>query len=73
MKNREHIVGRVHAVNRPSLRLRGDAGTQWSLHKVHLLPRLDVVHVDGDEVIPVRPVVLVHEAQSVEQLVDHSG
>ena len=71
MKDREHIVGRVHAVNRPSLR--GDTSDQWSLHKVHLPPRLNVGHVDRDEVIPVRPVVLVHEAESVEQLVDHSG
>ena len=71
MKDREHIVGRVHAVNRPSLM--GDAGTLWSSHKVHILPRLDIVPVDRDKLVPVWPVVLVQEAQSVEQLVDHSG
>ena len=38
--------------------------------KVLLLPKLDVVGVDRDEVVPVRPRVLVHEAESVEQLVD---
>ena len=39
--------------------------------KVLLLPKLDVVGVDRDEVVPVRPGVLVHEAKSVKQLVDH--
>ena len=38
--------------------------------KVLLLPKLDVVGVDRDEVVPVRPGVLVHEAESVKQLVD---
>ena len=40
--------------------------------KVLLLPKLDVVGVDRDEVVPVRPGVLVHEAESVKQLVDRS-
>ena len=40
--------------------------------KVLLLPKLDVVGVNRDEVIPVRPCVLVHEAESVEELVDWS-
>ena len=40
--------------------------------KVLLLPKLDVVGVDRDEVVPVRPCVLVHEAKSVDQLVDWS-
>ena len=40
--------------------------------KVLLLPKLDVVEVDRDEVVPVRPRVLVHEAESVKQLVDRS-
>ena len=38
--------------------------------KVLLLPKLDVVGVDRDEVVPVRPRVLVHEAESVKQLMD---
>ena len=37
--------------------------------KVLLLPKLDVVGVDRDEVVPVRPRVLVHKAESVKQLV----
>ena len=38
--------------------------------KVLLLPKLDVVEVDRDEVVPVRPCVLVHKAKSVKQLMD---
>ena len=70
MHEREHIIGSVPRVNRPPLK--DVAGAMWSLLKVLLLPRLDVVHVDRDEVVPVRPCVLVHEAESVKQLVDRS-
>ena len=37
--------------------------------KVLLLSKLDVVGINRDEVIPVWPRVLVHEAKSVKQLV----
>ena len=66
MQEREHIIGSVPGVNRPLLK--EVAGAVRSLLKVLLLPRLDVVNVDRDEVVPVRPGVLVLE--SVEQLVD---
>ena len=68
MQEREHIIGSVPGVNRPLLK--EVAGAVRSLLKVLLLPKLDVVGVDRDEVVPVRPRVLVHEAESVKQLVD---
>ena len=46
------------------------SGALRSLFKILFLPSLDVVIVDRDEIVPVRPRVLVHEAESVEQLVD---
>ena len=70
MQEREHIIGSVPGVHRPLLK--EVAGAVRSLLKVLLLPKLDVVHVDGYEVVPVRPRVLVHEAKSVDQLVDCS-
>ena len=66
----KHIVGRVLAIHRSLLK--EVAGTRRSLLKVLLLSRLDVVIVDRDEVVPVRPRVLMHKAESVDQLVDWS-
>ena len=40
------------------------------LQKVPLLAGLNVVGVDGDEAVPVRPRVLVHKAEGVQKLVD---
>ena len=71
MQEGEHIVGRVLAIHRSLLK--EVAGAVRSLLKVLLLSRLDVVIVDRDEVVPVRPRVLVDEAESVEQLVDWLG
>ena len=68
MQEGKHIVGRVLRVHRSLLK--EVAGAVRSLLKVLLLSRLDVVIVDRDEVVPVRPCVLVHKAESVEQLVD---
>ena len=68
MQEGKHIVGRVLAIHRSLLK--EVAGAVRSLLKVLLLSRLDVVKVDRDEVVPVRPRVLVNEAKSVEQLVD---
>ena len=45
----------------------------WSFLKIEHFPRLDIVPVDQDVLVPVWPVVLVLEAQSVEQFVDCSG
>ena len=39
------------------------------LEEVELHPRLDVVEVDGDVAVPVRPALLVPEARGVHQLV----
>ena len=71
MQERAHIIGSVPGVNRPLLK--EVAGAVWSLLKVLLLSRFDVVIVDRDEVVPVRPRVLVDEAESVEQLMDWLG
>ena len=68
MQEGEHIIGSVPGVNRPLLK--EVASALQSLLKVLLLPRLDVVNVNRDEVIPVRPGVLVYKAESVEQSVD---
>ena len=43
-----------------------------SFLKVFLFARHNVFKVDGDEVVPVWPSVLMHEAQSVKQLMDWS-
>ena len=40
------------------------------LLKVSLLAGHNVVGVDGDEVVPVRPRMLVHKAEGVQKLVD---
>ena len=66
----EYIIRRVPAIHRSFLK--EVSGAFRSLLKVLLLPRLDVVHVDRDEVVPVRPRVLVHEAESVKQFVNRA-
>ena len=68
MQEGEHVIGSIPRVNRPLLK--EVASAVRSLLKVLLLSRIDVVKVDRDEVVPVRPRVLVHKAESVEQLVD---
>ena len=71
MKNREHVVGCVLDINRPLVM--GFACTMWSFLKIELFPRFDIVPGDQDVLVPVWPVVLVLETQSVEQFVDCSG
>ena len=65
----ENIIWSVVAVDRPLFK-EVTADALQSLLKVLLLPRLDVVKVYRDEVVPVRPGVLMHEAKSVKQLMD---
>ena len=67
MKQGKDIVRRVLAVD--ITLLKEITGAMLSYLKVLLLPKLDVVGVDRDEVVPVRPRVFVHEPESVEQLV----
>ena len=62
MQEGKHIIGRVLSVHRSRTLLKERAGTRRSLFKVLLLSRLDVVTVDRDEVVPVRPRVLVDES-----------
>ena len=50
----------------------GFACTMWSFVKIGLFPRFDIVPVDRDVLVPVWPVVLVLEAQSVEQFVNRA-
>ena len=68
MKQGKDIVRRVLAVD--ITLLKEITGAMLSYLKVLLLPKLDVVGVDRDEVVHVRPGVLVHEAESVKQLMD---
>ena len=57
MQEGEHVVGRVPAINRPFLE--EVAGSLCSLLKVHLFPRLNIVRVDRNELVPVGSCVLV--------------
>ena len=70
MKQGKDIIRRVLAVD--ITLLKEITGAMLSYLKVLLLPKLDVVGVDRDEVVPVRPRVLVHKAESVEQFVNRA-
>ena len=70
MQEGEDIVWGVHGIH----------GVFWkevtvalrTLLKVHLLSRLDIVKVDGDKAVPVRPCVLVDKSKSMDQFVNWS-
>ena len=70
MQEGEQVVRGVHRIH----------GVFWkevavalrSLLKVSLLSCLDIVKVDGDKTVPVRPCMLVDKAESMDQLVDWS-
>ena len=70
MQEGEHVVRGVHRIH----------GVFWkevtvalsSLPKVSLLSCLDIVKVDGDKAVSVRPCMLVDKAQSMDQLVNWS-
>ena len=70
MQEGEDVVWGVHGIH----------GLFWkvvtvalrTLLKVYLLSRLDIVKVDGDKAVSVRPCMLVDEAESMDQLVNWS-
>ena len=70
MQEGEDIVWGVHGIHRVfwkevTVALR-------SLLKVPFFSRLDIVKVDGDKAIPVRPCVLVDKSKSMDQFVNWS-
>ena len=68
MQQREDVIGGVPRVDT----VLPEVVTEPSrpLLKVSLLADLNVVGVDGDEAVPVRSRVLVHEPKGVQKLVD---
>ena len=70
MQEGEHVVRGVHRIH----------GVFWkevtvalrSLPKVSLLPCLDIVNVDRDKAVSVRPCMLMDKAESMDQLVNWS-
>ena len=68
MQQRKDVVGGVPRVD--SVLSEEVTESSHPLPEVPLLAGLDVVGVDGDEAVPVRPRMLVHEAEGVEKLVD---
>ena len=70
MQEGEDVVWGVHGIHRVfwkevTVALR-------SLLKVSLLSSLDIVKVDGDKAVPVRPCVLVDKSKSMDQFVNWS-
>ena len=70
MQQREHVVGSVPGVDAPLLE--EVAVPLLPLVEVSLLSGQNVGGVDCNKVVSVRPRVLVHEAEGVQQLVDWS-
>ena len=68
MQDRQDVVGRVLGVDAPLLE--EVAVALFPLLKVPFLSRFDVLRVDVNEVVPVRPRMLMDEAKGVEKLVD---
>ena len=68
MHQREDVIGRILGVD--AIFFKVVAVALFPLLKVPCLSRFDVVHVDVNEVVPVRPRMLVHEAEGVEKLMD---
>ena len=68
MQQREDIVGRILGVDASLLEVVTVA--LFPLGKVSFFSRFDVVHVDLNEVVSVRPGMLVHKAEGVEEFVD---
>ena len=68
MKHGEDIIGAVLGVHAPFLK--EVAVAPRPLLEVPLVSRLYVVGVDVDEAVPVRPGVLMHKPEAVEDLMD---
>ena len=70
MQEREHVVWGIHRIHR--VFWKEATAAVKTLLKVSLLSCLDIVKVDGDKAVPVRPCMLVDKAESMDQLVNWS-
>ena len=70
MQEGEHVVRGVHRIH--GVFCKEVTVALRSLLKVSLLSCLDIVKVDGDKAVPVRPCMLVDKAESMDQLVNWS-
>ena len=61
----------MHAASKKVIETDDNLFGHYSLQEVVLHARPDVVPVNDDMVVPVRPALLVPEARSVHQLVHH--
>ena len=68
VQQRENVIGGVPRVD--TVLPKEVTESSRPLLKVSLLAGHNVVGVDGDEVVPVRPRVLMHKAEGVQKLVD---
>ena len=68
VQQREDVIGGVPRVD--TVLISGVTESSRPLLKVPLFTRFDVVHVDLNEVVSVRPRVLVHKPEGVQKLVD---
>ena len=70
MQKEEDIVWGVHGTH--GVFCKEATVALRSLLKVPLLSCLDIVKVDGDKAVPVRPCMLMDKAKSMDQLVNWS-
>ena len=70
MQEREQVVRGIHRIH--SVFWKEVTVALKSLLKVSLLSCLDIVKVDGDKAVPVRPRMLVDKAESMDQFVNGS-
>ena len=70
MQEGEQVVRGVHRIHR--VFWKEVAVALRPLLKVSLLSCLDIVKVDGDKSVPVRPCMLVDKAKSMDQFVNWS-
>ena len=68
VQQRKNVIGGVPCVD--TVLVSGVTESSRPLPEVPLLAGLNVVGVDGDEAVPVRPRVLVHKPEGVQKLVD---
>ena len=70
MQEREQVVRGIHRIH--SVFWKEVTVALRSLPKVSLLPCLDIVNVDRDKAVSVRPCMLMDKSKSMDQLVNWS-
>ena len=70
MQEGEYVIWGVHSIH--SVFWKEVTVALRSLPKVSLLPCLDIVNVDRDKAVSVRPCMLVDKSKSMDQLVNWS-